>query len=191
MPYLPVINLDDTELPTGVGSDYTLQLDMMSERWRKFYPQIDYFSMRRATTVTTDLNVPVGGSGATKFDPLYHEPIDSDMTTVVSPQGTNSANYDAGGVEVYAASVRVHARVRVDATDAELKRWGFDKVRDLIVQIPCVLLDTAGIGVRAGDKFRWGNTDYDVMQQVLDGRWRNTNIRFYVVINAQQRRPGA
>jgi hypothetical protein len=188
MPYLPPSALQVQQIPQSFGKDLRTIIRTIEERYRR-HTQVPYYALRRDLTEVTSLSTPVGEAGTTKFDPLYGESVDPDMTTVEQAHG--SGTYSVADVDLFDDPVNIWARVRRDAKNTDLQRWGFDKVRDLIVYIPCSTLDAAGITVKAGDKFVWNSEDYNVIEFNQDGYWYNTNVALYVVINAEHRRFGS
>ena len=75
--------------------------------------------------------------------------------------------------------------------DYDLKKYGFDEMRDLLLHVPASLLDRVGITAVAGDKFIWNGEEYLTLQVKEAGYWKNTNIRLWVTITAEHKRRGA
>ena len=172
----------------GGGGSMLLVLGVLRERWRRHFPHLLYSPLLHAPTTAVDPNTPVGDAGTTKYDPLWGEPVDTRMTAVTQPQGTA---YRAAENYQYRDAIRLPCRVNRAAHQTELQRWGFDKMRELIVSIPCPILDDYGITARPGDKFDWKNTTFRVAQVSLDGYWRNSSIALYAVLNCQTLRHGS
>ena len=73
----------------------------------------------------------------------------------------------------------------------DLKRYGFDKFRDLLAFSPLSLLDKLSLTVEVGDYFVWDGDEYEVLQYSRDGYWKNSNVRLYLVMNCENRRQGS
>jgi len=94
-------------------------------------------------------------------------------------------------VQVFAPSVLIHGRVQREVRDRELKKLGFDKMRDLLVFFTHGHLDALGITVYPGDEFVWDGDRYVVKQHKSGGYWKNTNLRLYRVLMCENVRPGS
>ena len=185
--YLPPSAITPTTMPKQYGRDLALAIRVINERYTRHYPAITYTPIDRSVTRSATLDTPSGSPG-TQYDPLYGEAIDATMTAPGQPHGTD---YAAADVDVFKSPVVLHARVRRDAKETDLKRWGFEKVRDLVLYVPLSLLDAAGVTVGNGDKFAWGPQEFTVNEYNRDGYWKNTNVPLYMVLNAEHRRKGS
>lgn len=194
-PYLPVDYTMGTTFPAEYGKDVLQQISVIEEKWKRFYPVINYYCLSKRVTVIQDGNVdnPVGESGTTAFDPLWGEDVDPVMFTEgwKQPHLDETDTAAAANTRFYMDPVPVHAQVRREAHDIELKKLGFDRVRDLLVTIPVSLLDKAGIRVEPGDRFIWDNDVYEVQQRERTGFWKNTSLRIYIVLNCEHARLGS
>jgi hypothetical protein len=181
-------------MPTALGYDFYTQVRLIEEKWRKYFPLIEYSPLLISPLLPASNSVVAGAVNTSQIDPLYMETINiakdgawkqphASASPVVSPITDAS--------DVFGEAVSINARIRREANDLELKKWGFDEMRDLIVTIPCSLFDTAEIQARPGDKFTWDGEPYTVLQRTRDGYWKNSNIRFYVVMNCEKRRAGS
>jgi hypothetical protein len=200
VPYLPINPIHDTTLPTPWGKDLSFAIRKIEEKFRRFKVRLSYYSLLVDTAPLVDLAHVVGDSSYTRFDPLWGESVAlSGVDSLwVQPHLVSSGRVGSGsGVSVAEVSdcfddpVLLYCNVQRDAQDLDLKRWGFDRIRDLIVHIPLSFLDAASIKVKAGDKFSWSGEYYDVAQWTTDGYYFNTNVRLYMVINATHRRRGS
>jgi hypothetical protein len=136
----------------------------------------------------------VNDRAITQFDALWGESVDDRMQ--LPNEGwqqphTTDAEADIAEVEKHDGPFYVHAQVRREPTEKELKKYGFDKVRDLLVHVPISLIDKMGIKVQPGDWFVWDDTEYSVLQVERTGYWMNTNIRLYFALNCEHRRRGS
>lgn len=199
MPYLPPLAINDTRFPRAFKKDLRQQIRMIEDLYRRMYPVIDYYAMQRGTTSicaaqsgegeTLEPETVVGESGTTVFDPLWGEPVPASEGATGWVQPHDSAAHDATeSAGVFDTAVQIHARIQQEAKDRTLKRWGFDKIREILAIIPVSMLDNAGITVEPGDQFVWDGERYQVTQYKRDGFFHNSNIRLYVVINAEHAR---
>jgi hypothetical protein len=189
MPYLPLKHVEDTNFPVGYGKDLLLQIRMIEEKYNRHYPTLKYHSLRKAVTPRVDLNTPIGEPTTTQFDPLYNEAVP--VNTVQWQQPHLSGSLVAPNPELFDPPVEIHARVQREAKEKELKKYGFDEFRDLLVFAPASMFDNYGMSVQQGDKLEWDDDPYTVLQYELTGYWKNTNLRLYVVMNCQHYRAGS
>jgi hypothetical protein len=149
--------------------------------------------LKETLPVGQEVNEPVGVAPNTVFDPLWGEAVDDEVLpgdgTYVQPHlsGTADATVDVR----LADPVMIHAQVRREAKERELKRLGFDEIRDLLLVFPTTLLDIAGITVQQGDQFTWSNHKYQVLQWRDTGFWKNTDLRLYIVCNCEHLKVGS
>lgn len=197
-PYLPVDPTHPTKFPEEYGEDIREAILIVEEKWERFFPEIKYFCLNHVPhpIVDGDVDNPVGESeidGSSEFDFLWGESVDPTM--VVSkwkqPHLDEGDTAEAANVEVFADPIPVHAQVRREARENELKKLGFDRLRDLLLTIPLSLLDRAGITCQAGDRFIWDNESFQVEQQERAGYWKNSNLRIYMVLNCEHARMGS
>jgi hypothetical protein len=184
-------NLTQTTFPAAYGKDAEMAIRLIEGRWSRSYPLIEYRSLKMGVTQQgpSGVSVPVGEAGMTLFDPLYGESLDPTMLSWDQPH--TAAAVDATDVELFEAGVMIHAQVRSEAKETELKKYGFDELRDLLVTIPASFLDANGITPKPGDRFVWDGDTYEVLQRQRGGYWKNTNLALYEVINAEHARFGA
>lgn len=194
MPYLPIIAPEETSFPKADTRDLAFQIRAIEELYRRQAPAILYYQLNKAPTPTTTPaatqdRTPVGDAGTTKFDPIWGEVV-ADTAEWVQPQGTAGA-VSPNENEVFFDPVRINARVQRISKETELKKYGFDKVRDLTLFVPLSILDTFAITVTHGDKFVWNGDEYTVLELNLSGYWKNTDVSLYMAINAEHRRKGS
>jgi hypothetical protein len=196
MPYLPEDFTHPTVMPQAYGADVLHAIRTIEEKWARFYPQVNYFCLRKAVTVVpknaqgdVDTQSLSGVSGTTVFDPILGEAVDN--TSTVWKQPHLSGDTRAANPERFMDPIRVHAQVRREAKEKELKKLGFDEVRDLLLTIPTSALDKLGIEVTQGDRFVWDNDLYEVLQFETTGYWKNTNLRLYMILNCRHYHPGS
>lgn len=197
MPYLPPSVIEATAFPREQGDDLLMQIRLIEEQWARMYPTVTYFNLKKATTEAlsagvSDPNKLSGEAGTTKFDPLYGEYVPSSVAAGgVWAQPHGDAAKSVNEPEKVYEPVEIHARVQREAKERQLKRWGFDKIRDVILMIPASILDRFGITVEPGDIFVWDGQRYVVQQYARDGYWKNTNVRLYLIVNAENYREGS
>jgi hypothetical protein len=188
---------NDTVFPKGATKDIALQRRVIEEKWRRFFPQIVYYSMKISTTVASPVDAVVGEAGSTPFDPIYGEALPHNIGAAWKQPHKNTSTLDSTERGVFRPSVVFNGRMQREALDLDLKRWGFDRIRDLIVFIPRTFVETANITNRGidplkpGDWFTWDGDPYDVVQRDKDGWWKNTNVRLFYVLNCEHRKLGA
>jgi hypothetical protein len=201
MSYLPGDYVHDTTFPLAYAKDLLFAAARTREMYVRFKPKIDYFTLRIAVTPAADApdttHALVGETGTTKFDPLWGEAVPVENpgdTTWKQPHGTDPT---AGNVivatnpELFDGPFVLHANVRREARENELKKLGFDRIRDLLITIPTILLDESGIEAHAGDQFIWDGDRYVVMQEDSGGYWKNTNVRLYRTLNCEHLHSGS
>lgn len=193
--YLPEIYTHQTELPHAYDKDLFVQIRMIEERYRRYAPKIEYFPFRgdvtASATLPAGLPTVVGEAGGSALDTLWGETVPSaQMTSGVWAQphdGTGAA----ANPELFYPVVIFNGRIQREAKEKELKKYGFDQVRDLLLFLPTSRLDAAGITARAGDEFIWDGFRYIVLQAEATGYWKNTNLTLHVVMNCVQKKAGS
>lgn len=197
MPYLPSSFLHDTAFPEAYDADVRMQIRLIDEQVKRFFPRVLYYCLLNlvgiaGTDPITGIEAPVGAAGQNTFDDLYGEIVDPALAGQAWKQPHRDAVLAAGvEVERYAGPVEVPARVQRELKDYDLKKYGFDEMRDLLLHIPAFTLDSLGITSVAGDKFIWNGEEYTVLQVKEAGYWKNTNLRLWVNIMAEHRRRGS
>lgn len=195
MTYLPEEFTHDTVFPRAFGKDAHLQIRLVEEKWRRFYPEINYYCLDKNVTVAPaesgGLAQATGTTGGTAFDPITGESVDPAALTSAWKQPHLSGDRRAVGTERFLEPIKLHAQVRREAKEKELKKLGFDEVRDLLLTIPASMLDKLAITVQQGDRFIWDNDLFEVTQFEATGYWKNTNIRLYLVLNCRHWHPGS
>jgi len=193
MPYLPSIPTEQTEFPEAWAKDVRTQIGLIEGQYKRFFPRRAYYAIKKNPTAQDAQLDPVGAPGTTAFDPMWREAVDPNMSVWTQPHG--SPDFKAAGVEVYAPPVWMNFRLQRNARKDELQKYGFDRVWDLLIHIPCSILDASQVTVQVGDYFNWafnGKDDqYAVMQFSPSGWWKNSNIFLYVTCNVKNKRPGS
>lgn len=201
MAYLPKAYQHDTTLPEATGSDVHLQSNLIVEQYRLMNPVIEYYSLRNLTGIAepdtvTGAPAPTGVPTGTVFDPVYGEIVPAKMLTDgkwsqphlnADPELTASTQ----STERYDGPFKIHARVQREAKEYELKLYGFDEMRDLLIHVPSATFDEYGITAAPGDKFVWDGDVYVVLQDKGTGYWKNTNLRLYRSLMAESKKEGA
>jgi len=190
--------VESTQFPdTACTKDLETQKKMIREQWTRFYPEVDYDSIKTLATAVPNPDTPSGEAAATPYDPLWGETLPDNMRTEweqphLSAEDPAIGDFDATARGEFMTTVQLHARVQREAKDTDLKRWGFDKVRDILIMIPVFLAEEAGVApLKPGDKFTWSGDEYDVQDANVEGWWMNTDIRVYYVLNCEHRRKGS
>lgn len=191
MPYLPVEPTMETTFPQEYGEDVLQGIQIIEEKWERFFPNVSYFCLKKKTVGVADIDTVSGEAGESAFDPLWGEAVDPVLLAQEWEQPHLNANAEAANTTVFEDPVKIRAQVRREARDDELKKLGFDRFRDLILTIPLSLLDKAGVTVQQGDRFIWDNELFQVEQQNRTGFWKNTNLRIYMVLNCEHARMGS
>lgn len=194
MTYLPLLAPEATVLPREHARDISTQIRLIAEQFRRYCPATDYYTLSSQVTpvaVTADNDrTPSGTPGTTLFDSVYGEMLPANATKWVQPHGTAGVT-PATALEVFLPPLRIHSRRQRVSKETDLKKYGFDKQRDLLITIPLSLLDDVGVTVGHGDKFIWNQVEYRVMDFNKHGYWGNTDVSLYMVINANQYRKGS
>ena len=178
------------EFPVASGVDIPIQEQLIEEMYERTYPALPYYNLlKQVTPQTTGPEEIVGEAATTQFDPIWGERVPSNMTEW--DQAHLSTTFDPTEKGEYAAPVELHIRVQREAHELDLKKWGFDQIRDVLAFIPLSVLTTNGILVKPGDYFVWDETEYTVLQKDRDGWWKNTTTRLYMILNCEKRRKGS
>ncbi len=190
MPYLPVSVLNVTAFPHGNDADIATQIRMLKERYERSHPLLAYYPLKKVIT-TGGGNTIIGAVNTTKFDQLWGEAVDSNLTEWKQPHLSGDTDAAHSDVEQFASAIPLNGKLQRTAQELDLKRWGFDKGYDLIVTIPLPILDEKVITVTQGDKIIWNEWAFKVEQFAITGWWKNTNVPLYAVLNCKNHREGA
>ena len=190
MTYLPVDPTMRTEFPREYGADVLQQISVIEERWKRSFPEVDYFCLLKATAPVS-VDTVSGVVDEAGFDPLWGESIDPSIAGTAWQQPHRNDGVRAANATKFDDPVKIHAQVRREARDDMLKKLGFDRFRDLLVTIPLSLLDEAGVTCQQGDRFVWDDEVFQVEQLNRTGFWKNTNLRLYMVLNCEHSRWGS
>jgi hypothetical protein len=191
MSYLPPDPLISATWPKAYGKDIVNVLRQIESKWLRHFPELDYYGLKKATTPMTDPDQPTGEPGNTQFDPVWGESVPESMAVTGWKQPHGDGVADAADTELFRDPVKLNFRVQREAHELELKKYGFDKIRDLLLFIPLTLLDKAGVTMQQGDYVSWDGDEYTFLQIDRVGYWKNTNVRLYMAINCEHRRHGA
>lgn len=197
MVYLPKSHDTLTTFPKEKGAlskDIQTAIRLINEKWHYHHPEINYAQIIADVTPATDPTDPdeiIGEVAGTGFDPLWGESVDP--TTIGKAWEQPHLNEDTAAteVEVYETFIPVHAQIRRNPKEKELKKFGFDQKRDLLVAIPLSLLDIAGITVAQGDYFIHDNLPWLVKQFEKTSYWKNTAIQIYMMFSCDHKRGGS
>lgn len=197
MTYLPEQYTHDTQFPAAYDRDVKTQLDMIDEQAERFFPRITYYRIKKATGIAgvdpvTGGPAPTGAAGESTFDPLYGELVDPALTGKwEQPHLNPDVKASTVEIEQYEDPVEIRARVQKEPKEKELKKYGFDEVRSMMLHVPCRQLDRLGITVLPGDKFIWDGEEYAVLQDKDTGYWKNSNISLWRTILCEHKRRSA
>lgn len=198
MTYLPEGYLHDTLFPEAFDKDLRVQLRLIEEEANRFFPRITYYGVLRTVGIAVPDPVaggpaPVGAAGQSTFDPLWGEAVDPVLAGQPWQQPHLNPTVKAGTEEVerYAPPVTMRARVQREAKDYDLKRYGFDEMRDILVHVPSFTLDRLGVTVYPGDKLVWDGDEFSVLQDRGTGFWKNTNLRLWRALMCEHKKRGA
>ena len=208
MPYLPPGVLNDTDFPTAGRCDLDLltTLGLISERWQSAFPEVDYSMIAWTPTPALAENDYISGvPGETRVDDLWGEDIDPGQALPDRGDGAPPIGFDeaagasfgqahgnpslsATGNRKWREAAKVHAQVTSGASTKVIRRLGLDDFKGLVLTVPTVLMDRAGLIASHGDRFVWDGEPWDVVQVFVRDRWLNTNVYLYVHVTAQRGR---
>lgn len=197
MPYLPLDYTHDTLFPAAFNRDVQMQIRMIDEQAKRFFPTVAYSSVLKTVGISevdpvTDVPLPTGATGHNTFDVLWGEVVDPGLAGAPWRQPHRDGTIAAGvEIERYRPSIQLRARVQREVKDYDLKLYGFDKMRDLLLHVPSNILDRFGVTATEGDKFVWNGEEYVAVSVRESGYWKNTNVRLWVGIMAENKRRGA
>lgn len=189
--YTPTFAKRSNDMLSGIG-DQTLVDDLWGED----------INVDADLTKETVVQEPV-------VDELGNPELDSDGNPVTEPvvvtegisfeevtgvKWTNphdNPNIDAYPSRKYNPPVPVHAAILTQVRTRTLKRLGIDDFKGLLVTIPTILMDRAGLQARTGDIFEYDCGWWEVVQYYVNTNFYNTNIKLYVQLHCQRLRWGA
>ena len=187
--------VDEPAMFGGGGHDIGTAQRMLEERWKLMYPRVAYYPFEKAVTaVGTSPDALSGAAGTTPFDPLWGEAIDRPIGTThwrqphLSAQTSQNELHDPARVaaepEVRGEPHPINMRIRRVVREEMLKKLGFDLVRTTIGCVPTTLFDRYAIKPQPGDRFRWNDEWYEVLQTSPQGWYHNTthNLLWYLSI---------
>jgi hypothetical protein len=196
MPYQPTTPpVNPTGIDTATPSkDFAFMNRMIKAKFEGQYAAgslATYRALKKATTFEgDDVNQLVGEDGTTKYDPLYGDSMDPDMTVWEQPH--LSGVHQAGAVELYDPPVDLPVKVPTEETDREQTLRGTEVKADLTVYVPTVILDERGITVKPGDWITFRGIDYIVRSvSTSKGRWHNVGVPLYLDLGLVVKRQGS
>jgi len=195
MPKFPTddhTSITTTEFPKTWSKDVRMQARIVEEQWRRVFPLIPYYSLKKAVTPRADIedfDELVGEDSTTKFDTLWREGVPTTSGTWKQPHLSGDLN--ATERHLFEESISMHMKLIMEGTEHELKRFGFDKVKDIVAQVPMIFFDRFNRKPQEGDKFFWDGDMFVVLQTKRHMYWKNTNIRMYYVLNCERKRRGS
>lgn len=194
--------VDETVMFGGAGFDLATSQRMVEERWKLFYPAVAYHPLVKAVTaVGTDTEALSGETGTTPFDPLWGEAVDRPAGQQFwrQPHASATTSIDlekdparvAAEPEIRDEPRRVHMRIRRVSREEQLKRLGFDLVRTLVGCVPTTMFDRHAIAPQPGDRFRWNDEWYEVLQTSPQGWYKNTTTNLFWYLSVKSARIGS
>jgi len=103
-------------------------------------------------------------------------------------QAHGNPNREATHTRKYRDPLKIHAQINTGNQSKVIRRLGLDDFKGLLLTIPTVLMDRAGIVAQNGDRFHWDNEPWDIVQVFARDRWLNTNVYLYLHLTAQRGR---
>jgi len=197
LPGQPHLAVDETVMFHGAGYDLNTAQRMLEERWKLMYPAVAYYPLiKLSTAVGTSTEILSGAPDSTPWDPLWGEAVERPTghpewrqphlseQTVQDP--SRDAPRTAAEPEVRGEPRRLHMRVARVSREETLKKLGFDLVRTMIGSVPTTMYDRYAIKPQVGDRFRWNDEWYEVLQISPRGWYRNTthNLLWYLSIKS-------
>ncbi len=196
--YLPIDVLEYTEFPKPDGKDLYQQIQMIEDLWARQMPRLEFYNMKKAPTKSLDAgdevdpNVLSGEAGTTQFDPFWGERVSDTVAAGgawIQPHGKSEHTVDGRGK--FEDPVLIPAQVERINKERQMKKFGFDEKREVVITTPVSMLDRFGVKVEPGDKIVWDGDAYMVKQERRDGYWMNTNVRLYLVMACDTWREGS
>lgn len=196
--YLPVDVLEYTEFPKPDSKDVYQQIRMIEDLWTRQMPKVEFYNLKKAPTKSLDAedevdpNVLSGEPGTTSYDPLWGERVSDTVAAGgawVQPHGKDDQSVTGRGK--FEAPVLLPCQIERIQKERQMKKYGFDEVREVVATIPVSILDRFGVKVEPGDKFVWDGEPYMVKQERRDGYWMNSNVRLYLVMACDHWREGS
>jgi hypothetical protein len=196
-------SVNDTILGgNSASNDLGTMRRMIEERWKLYYPAVDYYPLAKAVTSvgqqTTEL---VGEAGTTQFDPLWNEAVDQSIKPVgwkqphlseqVTQDPVNNPAANAADPEIREGPFRLHMRTQKYLHEKMLKKLGFDQIRTLLCTVPSSMFDRYAIAPTAGDRFIWNDNWYEVLQVVPSIYYLNSTVSLYQILNVQSAKRGS
>lgn len=208
--YILPRSLEDTTFPFaedgavvgGLSKDLFTQCRMITEKWQRKFPIVDYFQIKNApSNVAPNIDVPSGIPAdpavqinePTMIDDLWGESISDMVTTWEQPHGgtPEALILPATDVDNFFDAISIHAAILMEPTERQLKKIGLDSVKDLAVTLPTYYLDICNVTCNRGDYFIWRGEEYEIHTVHDRGYWKNTNVFLYLVLNCKRKRLGA
>lgn len=93
----------------------------------------------------------------------------------------------------YKAPVEIPAFVKINPSKQELKKYGIDETKEVLLLLSTIVLEEQGLtdgSLRIGDKVVWDGVEYEIMTFHREEPWANTNVYFHVACTLQRFRQG-
>lgn len=191
MSHLPRV-VDYANQPLALGKDFARDVSLIRERFIKHFPAYNYRSLVFEPTADPSKTNVTGKDGGTKMDPLWGESVpDNGNRKWEQPHKADGSPTEQTNNK-YLGPFPINMRIRREASQKELQRWGFDRERQIYCVIPTSFLVDCNIEVKAGDLVEWnGPQKFRVEVYSGDGYWKNTNIPQYIVCGCDMLRVGS
>jgi len=177
--WTPTVALPENDYASGVSNETTVD-DLWGE-------DIDYGEFTDQVAATR--RVRLDNTGKAIIAETKPIPIQFDEAVGAKwEQPHGNADRAAANTRKWKDPVNIHAQINTDKMSKVIRRLGLDDFKGLLLTIPTVMVDRAGIVVNVGDRFYWDAEPWDVVQMFVRDRWFNTNVYLYIHIHAQRGR---
>lgn len=202
MPYIPPPVVEDTVFPfagnTASSADLTTINRLLKEKWARFFPIVTYYPIKYTPTMPEDLsgnydpNSAAGDVEGTLVDDLWGEDINAitSASLDVVDLTVEAIGDRVKDSRIYESSVEINAAVQMQPSDRTLKRFGIDKMKEVLFVLLCKSMDESGFSASNGDKIVWRGEEFEVTVVRDSGYWQNTNVFLYSICGCERKRQG-
>ena len=89
---------------------------------------------------------------------------------------------------LYAGVIEFPFRVELNPSRSLLKKWGFEKPRDALVEFSTGVLDVVGVTPKIGDRFDFATEQYELMTHGAAAFVKNTKVPLRIRMAAMKAR---
>lgn len=186
--------LHDTTFPTAHDKDLKMQIRMLREKFRRFYPQVNYHAMNFGdlSDQTDDVPGEVPPDYVTEIDDLWGEPVATGQQTGLAWENPHvSAILDATEGDKRVDKGLIHAHINHEPSEKTLSRFGIDEKRVITITFLVDLLHDLHIVPAHGDRFFWRQHVFEILKWQRIGYWKNTSVNLYIHAVAKYARYGS